>query len=118
MLGGFFAAMLVLSVIGLTFAEGESFVSRGWVPLSGLALWLTAVQAVASIIGVGLITRGYIVAEAPHVAVFEYSLLIFAAVWGWLLYGQVMDMWSAAGIALILCSGVLMFRADRQEAVA
>lgn len=115
LLGGFFAASLLLSACGLALAGGDGFLTRGWVAPSGAALWLTAVQAVASVIGVGLITRGYILADAPQVAVFEYSLLIFAAAWGWLLWGQTVDAGSGVGLALILCSGGLLFRAERQR---
>ena len=91
--------------------------ARGWVAPSVTVLALTAVQAVVAVVGVGLITRGYILAEAPQVAVFEYALLIFAALWGWVLWGETLDALGWLGLALILTSGLLLFRAERRGAV-
>lgn len=117
---GFFTAMLLVSGVGSfvvtqTATGGEDFLTRGWTAPSGLALWLTFVQAVAAVVGVGLITRGYILAEAPMVAVFEYSLLIFAALWGWWLWGQTLDPLASLGILAILGSGALLFVSERRR---
>ena len=53
-------------------------------------IW-TLVQAAGSILGVGLLTRGYQVGEASFVAIFEYSLMIFASIWAYLIWGQISD---------------------------
>jgi drug/metabolite transporter (DMT)-like permease len=125
LLAGFFVAMLGFSVIGALATAGnaappgpDGFLARGWVAPSAQVLALTAVQAVASVICVGMITRAYILAEAPQVAVFEYSLLIFAAIWGFLLYDERIDAVGVLGMALILASGALLFRAERRAATA
>jgi len=93
----------------------EGFILRGiiWHP-SWMSLGLTVVQAVGSIVGVGLIIRGYQLGEVSHVAIFEYSLLIFAAGWSWLLWGQVPQAQAVIGIALIILSGaVISIRSHR-----
>lgn len=124
---GFFVALLIFSVLGVLLtamldapsqAGPEGFMSRGWVTPSITVLALTLLQAVVAVVGVGLITRGYILAEAPQVAVFEYSLLIFAAFWGWVLWGDTLDMVACGGILLIFCSGALLFVAERRGTVA
>jgi drug/metabolite transporter (DMT)-like permease len=69
------------------------------------------VQAVGSLLGIGLIFRGYLLGEASHVAVFEYSLLVFASFWAWVLWSQIVPPLGLAGMVLIAMAGaVIAFR--------
>ena len=52
------------------------------------------------------LVRGYQLAEASFVSVFEYSLLIFASLWAFVLRGDLLDGWAMAGIGLIILSGI------------
>jgi len=115
LLGGFFVLMALWGALGLAVlalfplpvAQGAAgFITRGWVKPDAVFLSWTAVQGAGSLLGVGLVTRGYQLGEASYVAVFEYSLLIFAGLWAALLWGQIPDPRALAGIALILASGV------------
>lgn len=111
LLAGFLLAMLVLGAAGLWAVAGSDsvqFLARPWVPLEPVFLGLTALQAGTVIVGVGLITKAYLIAPAPHVAGLEYALLIFAALWGWVLWGEAPDALAWAGIALIVGSGALI----------
>ncbi len=119
LLFGFFAALGAWGALGCTVLaiwqpvapEGAAgFLLRGWTAPDAEFLFWTAVQAVGSIIGIGLLTRAYLLAEASFVAGFEYSLLIFAALWGWVLWGQVLSPWALVGIALIIGSGIVLAR--------
>jgi len=116
---GFFVAMMFwgilgcvwLSVFGLDAPDGPvAFRWGGWVPVSGGLLALISVQAVGSVVGVGLITRGYLLAEATFVTVFEYTLLVFAAFWGYVVLNDRLDIMGAVGIALIMLSGGFLAR--------
>ena len=72
-------------------------------------MWFwSAVQAVGSMIGIALIFRGYLVGEAGYVAVFEYSLLVFASFWAWVLWGQTVNLLALSGMALIAGAGVVI----------
>ena len=122
LLAGFYVFMalwgtlgcLVLAVWQPVAPDGpEGFLLRGWIPPDATFLSWTAVQAVGSVLGIGLITRGYLLGEASYVAVFEYTLLIFAALWGWLLWAQTLTPLSLAGVALIFASGVVLTRRAR-----
>ncbi|MDU8943325.1 DMT family transporter [Ovoidimarina sediminis] len=117
LLTGFFTAMAIWSILGLLVLAilqpdappgAAGFILRGWGPPSETALFWTAVQAVGSILGVGLLTRGYQLADASFVAVFEYSLLGFVSVWAWVLRGETLDALSLAGLCLIAVSGVVI----------
>ncbi len=120
---GFFAMLAVFGAIGVLVLpaggpEGfAGFALRGWVPMTP-ALWFwTTVQAVGSIIGIGLIFRAYLLGAAGHVSVFEYVLLIFASFWAWVFWGQTVGPFALVGMGLIACAGtVISLRSD--EAVA
>ncbi len=62
-------------------------------------------QAAGTLIGIMLLFRGYQIGEASAVAVFEFSLLIFASAWAWYLWGQTVPPLGLHGMALIMLSG-------------
>jgi drug/metabolite transporter (DMT)-like permease len=113
---GFFGMLTLFGAVGLMIVpaggpEGfAGFVHRGWVPLTVQMWFWIAVQAVGSLIGIGLIFRGYLLGEAGYVAVFEYSLLVFASFWAWVLWGQAVGPLALAGMALITVAGAVIAR--------
>jgi len=56
----------------------------------------------------GLIFRGYQLGDASQIAIFEYSLLVFAAGWSFVLFGQTVDRLASLGMALIIQSGIII----------
>ena len=116
---GFFVALGIMGAVGCVVFPStgygpEGFAARGWMPLDPeLFFWLAA-QAVGAMIGILCIFRGYQIGEASHVAVFEYSLLIFASGWAWYLWGQAVPPLGLFGMALIILSGAtIAFRRNR-----
>jgi drug/metabolite transporter (DMT)-like permease len=112
---GFFAMLGVFGLIGVLLINGEGaptghsgFVFRSWGPLDAPMLFWFAVQAVGSLLGIGLIFRGYLLGEASQVAVFEYSLLVFASFWAWVLWGQGVSALGLAGMVLIAVAGTVI----------
>ncbi|MGB5865630.1 MAG: DMT family transporter [Sulfitobacter sp.] len=116
---GFFGMLSLFGALGLLVLpaggpEGfDGFVQRGWVPVTGAMVFWIAVQAVGSIIGIGLIFRGYLLGEAGYVAVYEYSLLVFASFWAWVLWDQAVGPLAFAGMSMIAGAGaVITMRSD------
>ncbi len=113
---GFFAMLTVFGAVGLLILppggpEGfDGFVARGWVPMTGAMWFWITVQAVGSIIGIGLIFRGYLLGEAGEVAVFEYSLLVFASFWAWILWEQTVNPLALFGMVMIAGAGAVITR--------
>lgn len=111
---GFFAMLGVFGGIGVLLMPAEGplghagFVLRSWGPLDAQMLFWIAVQGAGSLLGIGLIFRGYQLGEASHVAVFEYSLLVFASFWAWMLWGQTVPLLAFAGMALIAVAGMVI----------
>lgn len=84
------------------------FVARGWVAPNGTVWFWLVVQALASIVGVGLLTRGYQIGEATYVTINEYALLIFASTIAWIVWGQALGIGALAGMAMIVGAGVVI----------
>lgn len=117
LLGWFFGMMLVWGALGcavlalwpLPVAEGAAgWATRGWVATEGLFLVMIVVQAVGSLIGVGMSIKAYQMADATMVAVFENTLLVFATVWAFALWGEAPDALGLVGLALITAAGVII----------
>ncbi len=79
-----------------------------------LSMGLTVLQAIGSIFAVGLIFRGYQLGDAAQVAIYEYSLLVFAAGWSYLMFSQTVDLMMAMGMGFIILSGIVISLRSRQ----
>ncbi|MBP3481597.1 MAG: DMT family transporter [Clostridia bacterium] len=55
------------------------------------------------------ITNAYIFAPAKEISVYDYSQVVFAALLGFILFGQIPDILSILGYALICGAGIAMF---------
>ncbi|UWQ20351.1 DMT family transporter [Jannaschia sp. W003] len=109
---GVFAGLALWGAGGIVVAgvlgEGTSYLTRGWVPPTGEVWFWTAVQAAGSLVAVTLLARGYQLAEASLASVFEFSVLGFSALFGWLVAGQATGPLGLAGLALIAFAGSLI----------
>ncbi len=126
LLTGFFAALGLFGAIGLAglalvqlpVPEGaDGFIQRGWVQPSSTFLFWVTLQAVVSVIGVGLMIKAYQIAEASRVSVFEYIILPASAFWGWLLWSELPGTQAVFGMALITAAGAVIALRSRQSVV-
>ncbi len=117
LLAGFFLTLGLIGIGGLiwfallgqeTVPQRDGFFGTGWQPFTMRAIWLVLAQAVVSGTGVGLLIKAYQLAEASHVTVFEYSFLVSAGVWAYILYRQIPDTLALVGIVLIAIAGILI----------
>jgi drug/metabolite transporter (DMT)-like permease len=101
--------MGLLALWPLPVAPGpDGFITRGPVWPSGTFLALTLLQAVGSAVAVGLMVRGYQLAEASRVAVLEYVILPVSAAWGWIIWSETLSWGAILGMALIALAGALI----------
>ncbi|MEL7180880.1 MAG: DMT family transporter [Pseudomonadota bacterium] len=110
---GFFVVLALMGVVGcLVFpavgAGADGFASRGWMPLNARIFFWIALQAIGTLIGIMCLFRGYQIGEASVVAVFEFSLLIFASGWAWYLWDQTIAPLALFGMSLIVASGAVI----------
>lgn len=114
---GFFVAlggmgligMGVLAVLAPPAAEGAAgFLTRGPVwPGAGVWGWIL-MQAVGSLLAVGLMVRGYQITTAARASIYEYLVMPASALWSWALWGEVLGPLALAGMALIVAAGGLI----------
>lgn len=117
MLAGLFSLQALIGALALSvlwwiapaaLPGADGFLLRGWTQPLGLTWGLIAVQAVGSLVGVGLLITAYQNAEPSFVAVFEYSVFIFGPLFAFLLFGQGVTGTQILGIALIAGAGSLI----------
>ncbi|MEO0936868.1 MAG: DMT family transporter [Pseudomonadota bacterium] len=84
-----------------------------WPPLGDWAV-LIGLGVLSACIGY-TISQAYRLSRAATVAPFEYTLLIYATLWGWLFFAEIPGVYVAAGAVIIIASGLYVaFRADRR----
>jgi drug/metabolite transporter (DMT)-like permease len=93
-----------------------AFLMRDWVFHNWTDILLLAACGPISAIGTVLLSQAYRMAEANFVACFEYSGMIWAAAWGFIGWGEVPDLYMAAGAVLIVAAGLYMLFSGRKEA--
>ena len=99
-----------LGVVYLYFNPGDpsSYLTRGWVwPSAGVWVWIW-LQAVFSLVGIGFIMKAYLIGEVTYVSIFEYSMLIFASIAAWVLFGDRLGPLGFVGIGLITITGIVI----------
>lgn len=103
------AALGVLAVWPVQAVPGpDGWVTRGFVRPDATMLWVLVLQAVGSIFGTVLLTRAYQIGEASFVATFEYSVIVFAAVFALVFWGQTLSPLALLGCGCIILSGVII----------
>jgi drug/metabolite transporter (DMT)-like permease len=125
LLAGFFVALGIIGAVGMTVltiwpidvpSGAQYFLMRGpVVPNAEFWLW-TFVQAAGSLLGVGLMIRGYQITQASKASVLEYVILPASAFWSFVIWGQTLGWLAWAGMGLIVAAGsVIALTGARSE---
>ena len=98
---------LVIDLAGIQGREQAAFLLRGLVwPDASTYGWIAA-MSLLSVLGIFMITKAYQMAETSYMSIFEYSYLISAGLFGWLLWGSVFGVSEFTGMGLIVVAGVV-----------
>lgn len=89
------------------------FLLRGWVMPSLGDFLLFAATGLVGALGSWLLTQGYRMAEANVVAPFEYTSIIWAVLWGGLIWHELPGTVAIAGMILVVGAGLYTLRAAR-----
>ncbi len=82
----------------------------GWIPIqSGFDLSLLALLGIVAMTAHVLVNRALKLADAATVAPLQYTLLLWAVIFGWLIFGDVPQLSIVIGAALIVLSGLYIF---------
>ncbi|MDD6276904.1 MAG: DMT family transporter [Clostridia bacterium] len=85
------------------------FMAAGYETMSGLQLLYLILAGTFACIGQLSITKAYIYASAKEISVYDYTQVIFAAVIGYFVFGDLPDVYSVIGYVLICGAGIFMF---------
>ena len=80
----------------------------GYKPMSVKQLVLLIGAGCFAAVGQLSITTAYSLAPAKEISVFSYTQIIFSAVWGFLFFNQLPDLWSWIGYVIIIGMAILM----------
>ncbi len=104
-------SFLVAGGVGLLFAgQGESFLTAGWAPMTGQDWGLMALMALAILIGSVGAAVAYQMAPPAIIGPFDFAYVGFAVVWSYVFFGDLPDLITCLGLALIVMAGVLSSR--------
>lgn len=86
------------------------FVVFGYSPMSAEQWAYLIAAGICAAVGQFTITAAYSFAPAREVSVYDYSQIIFAALLGFFVMGQIPDVLSVTGYAVIIAAAVVMFK--------
>ncbi len=118
-----FVTVAALGLLVVTIASPDElgaqwpYLFTGW---HGLEWWVFGIIVVTSCLNltanIGL-TKAYQSAESSWLAPFDYSYLVFATFWGYVMWDNVPDIYSFAGMGLIAGSGCYIAWRERSANV-
>ncbi|MCK7614727.1 DMT family transporter [Roseibium sediminicola] len=85
-----------------------------WVPPRLEDTWLFLGLALFGTVGITLMTQAFRFAPAAVVAPFDYTALIWATLLGYLLWGEIPDLATYLGAAIIIASGIYIVLRERK----
>ena len=96
-------------------AAAWPYLLTGWRPLTVGALGAVFACSLLNLTANIGLARAYQTAESSWLAPFDYSYLIFATLWGYLVFGDLPNAPGVAGMALIAGAGVYVAWRERRE---
>lgn len=101
--------LVFFQVMGAGLA-GLAFAPFDWAPIqSGLDLGLLALLGIVAMAAHMLVNRALKISDAATVAPLQYTLLLWAVIFGWMFFGDVPRLTMLIGAALIVASGLFIF---------
>ena len=83
--------------------------------LSGRSWLLLILMSLLACLGQFTVTAAYKYAPGSEISIFDYSQVIFTAIFGWVLYRQLADAMSFAGYVVIIGAALLMFLYNKKH---
>jgi len=101
--------VLVAGPIGATLLFGAVFAPFGWVTPSWPDVLLLSLFGVVSIAALACVNHSLKLAPASVVVPYQYTMIVWAIVLGYAVFGDVPDLFTLAGAAIIIAAGLYIF---------
>lgn len=117
----FLGAALGIGIVQMVWGFGEAthpsvaFLTRPWIVPSAYDLAIMIGCGLMAFGGIAGLTYAYREADANLVASFEYTALVWAPIWGFLLWHEIPGAATIAGAALIVGAGLVALFAGRRN---
>jgi drug/metabolite transporter (DMT)-like permease len=92
-----------------------AFLTRPWIWPAAWDLFILLVMGAFAAAGMMCFITAYSLAAASFVAPFEYSAMLWAVLYGLVLFGDSPDMWHIAGMAVVVGAGLFMMAFDSRS---
>ncbi len=87
-----------------------------WVQPEGWEWAMLTLIGFLGISGQALITKGLTLGDASALAPLDYSRIVYAALLGFILFGEIPGVWSFAGMAIIVASSIYLVMTEKKRA--
>jgi drug/metabolite transporter (DMT)-like permease len=105
--------MAFSAVVG--FVVLSALVPFVWVAPSWREVMLGVAIGIASTAGQWIVVLAFRYADASVLAPFSYSQLLWVTILGFLVFGEMPDMWTFVGAAIIIASGIYTAHRERSR---
>jgi drug/metabolite transporter (DMT)-like permease len=112
-IAGIGGAGLMACFLGIGVAGGIENLEPSW-PASPLALVLVLALGALATFGHAFVIRAFQTAPPSLLAPFQYLEIVSAVIMGYLVFGDVLDASKWLGVAIIVSSGLFIFRRERR----
>jgi drug/metabolite transporter (DMT)-like permease len=102
-------ASLAVMVMGVAVTTWQ-----GWVPVSADEALYLAIASAALIAGYMFAVMVMRVGDIGLIAPFRYTSLLWAILFGWMLFGTLPDEWTVAGAAIVVATGLYTLLRERK----
>ena len=92
-----------------------AFLLRDWVQPDPTDLAIMASLGVIATIGFFCLNKAYLSARAATVAPFEYSYILWAALFGYLIWNEIPAAMTIIGLAILIGSNIFALRTEVQN---
>ena len=101
--------VLISGQIGATLLLGTAFAPFGWVTPSLGDFLLLSLFGVVSIAALACVNRSLKLAPASVVVPYQYTMIIWAIILGYVVFGDMPDLFTLTGAAIIIAAGLYIF---------
>jgi drug/metabolite transporter (DMT)-like permease len=108
--------VLVTTQTVAALAFGAAIAPFGWVTPTSGDLALLALLGMVAMVAHVCVNRSLIVAPASTVVPYQYTTIVWAVLFGYLVFGDVPDAWMLAGGAIIISAGFFIFLREQRLA--
>ena len=108
--------MLMTAYFLGAFVFGVVTVPLGWVTPAALDLLFLCGVALANIVAQFCVIRSLKLASASVVVPYQYTLIVWSVVFGWLMFAELPDVYTVAGATIIVAAGLYIFWRERVTA--